>query len=175
ASKYIGRLGEEVERSYGKHAISGEAKKAGQGKSASAGPVVTPRTLTTIRVVAGELPRIVSETEQALLAAGAPIFIRAGMLVRPVIEKMMAADGRKTMVAKLRPFTVPAMLDWTASAAALFERFDARRKRWVTVDPPRAVAEALLAREGLWSIPYVSGAITTPTLRSDGSLLAEKG
>src|SRR5262249_29307248 len=64
ASKYIGRLGEEVERSYGKHAVSGEAKKAGQGKSASAGSVVTPRTLTTIRVVAGELPRIVSETEQ---------------------------------------------------------------------------------------------------------------
>src|SRR5262245_59441818 len=51
----------------------------------------------------------------------------------------------------------------------------ARRKPWVTVDPPRAAAEALLAREGLWSIPYVSGAITTPTLRSDGSLLAEKG
>jgi hypothetical protein len=172
-SKYIGRLREEVERSYNKHAVSGGAKKAGQGKSPSAGLVVTPRTLTTIRVVAGELPRIVSETEQALLAAGAPIFIRAGMLVRPVIEKMMAADGRKTMVAKLRPFTVPAMLDWTASAA-LFERFDARRKRWTTIDPPRAVAEALLAREGLWSIPYVSGVITTPTLRSDGSL-PEKG
>ena len=174
ASKYIGRLREEVERSYNKHAVSAKAKKAGQSKTTSAGPGIASPTLATIRVVAGQLPRIVSETEQALLAAGAPIFIRAGMLVRPVIEKMMAADGRKTMVAKLRPFTVPAMLDWTASAA-LFERFDARRKRWVTVDPPRAAAEALLAREGLWSIPYVSGAITTPTLRSDGSLLAEKG
>ena len=176
ASKYIGRLREEVERSYGKHAVmsSSGKTKTDQNKAAGGAPGVASRTLVTIRVVAGELPRIVSETEQALLAAGAPIFIRAGMLVRPVIEKMMAADGRKTMLAKLRPFTVPAMLDWTASAA-LFERFDARRKRWVTVDPPRAAAEALLAREGLWSIPYVSGVITTPTLRSDGSLLAEKG
>jgi hypothetical protein len=175
ASKYIGRLREEVERSYNKHAVSAKAKKAGQSKTTtSSGPGIASPTLATIRVVAGQLPRIVSETEQALLAAGAPIFIRAGMLVRPVIEKMMAADGRKTMVAKLRPFTVPAMLDWTASAA-LFERFDARRKRWTTIDPPRAAAEALLAREGLWSIPYVSGVITTPTLRGDGSLLAEKG
>ena len=42
-------------------------------------------------------------------------------------------------------------------------------------DPPRQVAEALLARKGLWSVPRVSGVITTPTLRSDGSPLADKG
>jgi RepB DNA-primase from phage plasmid len=169
AAKYSGRLREEVERSYGKHAGNG-----GSGGAGGVSPGVAPRTLPTIRVVAGELPRIVSETEQALLAAGAPIFVRAGVLVRPVIEKMMAADGRKTTIASLCPFTVPAMLDWIASAA-LLERFDARRKRWATIDPPRAVAEALLSRKGLWSTPYVSGVITTPTLRSDGSLLAEKG
>jgi hypothetical protein len=169
AAKYIGRLREEVERSYGKHAGNG-----GAGQATSGSPPVAPRTLPTIHVVAGELPRIVSETEQALLAAGAPIFVRAGMLVRPVTEKVPAADGRKTTIARLRSFTVPAMLDWIASAA-LFERFDARRNRWVTVDPPRAVAEALLAREGNWTFPYVSGIITTPTLRRDGSLLAERG
>jgi hypothetical protein len=174
ACKYAGRLREEVERSYGKHAVTLGNGNADQDKAASGAPGVAPRTLATIRVVAGELPRIVSETEQALLAAGAPIFIRAGTLVRPVIDKMMAADGRKTMLAKLRPFTVPAVLDWAASAA-LFERFDARRKRWSTIDPPRSVAEALLAREGLWTVSYVSGIITTPTLRSDGSLLAKKG
>jgi hypothetical protein len=174
ACKYIGRLREEVERSYGKHAVTLGNGNTDQSNTASGGPSVAPRTLATIRVAAGELPRIVSETEQALLAAGAPIFIRAGTLVRPVIDKIMAADGRKTMLAKLRPFTIPAVLDWAASAA-LFERFDARRKRWSTIDPPRSVAEALLAREGLWTVPYVSGIITTPTLRSDGSLLAEKG
>jgi len=175
AAKYAGRLREEVERSYDKHTTSAPgAGRTKQSKTAPGVPGATPGTLRTIRVVAGELPRIVSEAEQALLAAGAPIFIRAGMLVRPVIEKMMAADGRKTMVAKLRPFVVASMLDWIASAG-LFERFDARRKCWTTVDPPRSVAEALLAREGLWTIPYVSGVITTPTLRSDGSLLAEKG
>jgi hypothetical protein len=174
ACKYIGRLREEVERSYGKHAVTPGNGNTEQSNTASGGPSVAPRTLATIRIAAGELPRIVSETEQALLAAGAPIFIRAGTLVRPVVDKMMAADGHKTMLAKLRPFTVPAVLDWAASAA-LFERFDARRKKWSTIDPPRAVAEALLAREGLWTVPYVSGIITTPTLRSNGSLLAEKG
>jgi hypothetical protein len=39
------------------------------------------------------------QQEQALLASGAPIFSRAGMLVEPVTEDindMIAADGRKT-------------------------------------------------------------------------------
>jgi hypothetical protein len=174
AAKYSGRLREEVERSYSKHAANGGTGPTASGGPAASSPPVAPRTLPTIYVVAGELPRIVSETEQALLAAGAPIFVRAGTLVRPVTEQVPAAGGRKTTIARLRSFTVPAMLDWIASAA-LFERFDARSKRHVAIDPPRAVAEALLAREGNWAFPYVSGVITTPTLRRDGSLLAERG
>jgi hypothetical protein len=170
ARKYAGRVRDEVERSYGKHA-SNEASAADDGSKAD--PDVTPHILPTIRVIAGQLPRVVSETEQALLAAGAPIFFRAGTLVRPCVEKTTAADGRTTTIANLHPFVVPSLLEWMASAA-LFERFNGRRRRWVVIDP-RQVAEALLARKGLWSVPRVSGVITTPTLRGDGSLLAEKG
>ena len=171
ARKYAGRVRDEVERSYGKHA-SNEVSAADDGSKA--GPDVTPHILPTIRVIAGQLPRVVSETEQALLAAGAPIFFRAGTLVRPCVEKATAADGRTTTIANLHPFVVPSLLEWMASAA-LFERFNGRSRRWVVIDPPRQVAEALLARKGLWSVPRVSGVITTPTLRSDGSLLADKG
>ena len=171
ARKYAGRVRDEVERSYGKHA-SNEVSAADDGSKAD--PDVTPHILPTIRVIAGQLPRVVSETEQALLAAGAPIFFRAGTLVRPCVEKTTAADGRTTTIANLHPFVVPSLLEWMASAA-LFERFSGRSRRWVVIDPPRQVAEALLARKGLWSVPRVSGVITTPTLRSDGSLLADKG
>ena len=171
ARKYAGRVRDEVERSYGKHA-SNEVSAADDGSKAD--PDVTPHILPTIRVIAGQLPRVVSETEQALLAAGAPIFFRAGTLVRPCVEKTTAADGRTTTIANLHPFVVPSLLEWMASAA-LFERFNGRSRRWVVIDPPRQVAEALLARKGLWSVPRVSGVITTPILRSDGSLLADKG
>ena len=83
ARKYAGRVRDEVERSYGKHA-SNEVSATDDGSKAD--PDVTPHILPTIRVIAGQLPRVVSETEQALLAAGAPIFFRAGTLVRPCVE-----------------------------------------------------------------------------------------
>ena len=62
----------------------------------------------------GELPRIVNETEDALLASGVPIFSRAGMLVEPVAESMPAADGRKTVVAQLRGVR-PSIPCWSRS------------------------------------------------------------
>jgi hypothetical protein len=178
AHKYAGRIREEVERSYGKHAsnavpvIRDEPDEVGNENGN--GPSVVPRVLPTIRVIAGQLPRVVAEAEQALISAGAPVFCRADTLVRPCVEKTKAADGRSTTIAHLHPFVVASLLEWLASAA-LFEHFDGRRKSWVVIDPPRQVAEALLARKGLWLVPRVSGVITTPTLRSDGSLLADKG
>jgi hypothetical protein len=176
ARKYAGRVRDEIERSYDKHASNVAPNGFGANDEADSGaePDFVSHVSPTIRVIAGQLPRVVSETEQALLVAGAPIFFRAGTLVRPCVEKTTAADGRTTTIANLHPFVVPSLLEWMASAA-LFERFNGRSRRWVVIDPPRQVAEALLARKGLWSVPRVSGVITTPTLRSDGSLLADKG
>ena len=117
---------------------------------------------------------MLTETEEALLATDMPIFSRAGTLVHPVVETIPAADGCKTAVARLRPFCADSLIDWIADVA-LFRRFDARRNRWIDADPPRQVVSSLLAREGRWTIPRVSGIITTPTLRADGSLLANPG
>jgi hypothetical protein len=163
AHKYLGRIRAEVERSYDKH-----------DNLPPSGPGATARALPTIRITAGQMPRAVAATEQALLSAGAPMFFRAGTLVRPCIEKAKASDGRTTTIATLHPFVVPLLLVWMADAA-VFERFDGRRRGWVVIDPPRELAEALLAQKGMWRAPHVSGIITTPTLRADGSLLAAKG
>jgi hypothetical protein len=64
----------------------------------------------TIQVIDGQLLRILNETEDALLASGLPIFSRAGMLVEPVAENMSASDGRKTVVARLRPLSPESFL-----------------------------------------------------------------
>jgi putative DNA primase/helicase len=90
------------------------------------------------------------------------------------VETIPAADNRKTTIARLRPFCADSLIEWIADAA-VFRRFEAKRNQWVDTDPPRQVVVSLLAREGRWTIPRVSGIITTPTLRADGSLLANPG
>ena len=62
--------------------------------------------IPTIRLVAGKLPEIAEEIAHALIAGGAPVFARGGTLVEPVCETMTAADGRKTITARLRPLSI---------------------------------------------------------------------
>jgi hypothetical protein len=128
----------------------------------------------TIQIMDGQLLRILGETEDALLASGLPIFSRAGMLVEPVAESMSAADGRKTVVARLRELSPESFLGPAAESAA-FQKYDRKRNQWVDTDPPLRHVRVILASERRWRFPHVSGIITTPTLRPDGSLLVDPG
>jgi hypothetical protein len=128
----------------------------------------------TIQVMDGQLLRILGETEDALLASGLPIFSRAGMLVEPVAENMSASDGRKTVVARLRPLSPESFLGPAAEAAA-FQKYDRKRNAWVETDPPLHHVRVILASERRWRFPHVTGVISIPTLRPDGSLLADPG
>ena len=127
-----------------------------------------------IRVAGGDLAREADEAERALIGAGLPIFVRAGALVSPVCEEAPAAKDRKTTIARLRKLTVDGIIDWL-SRYAHFQRYDARVKKWVSIDPPERVAKIILSRGGVGRFPQVAAAITTPTLRPDGSILAEPG
>jgi RepB DNA-primase from phage plasmid len=142
AKKYIKRLRKEIERSYAKVANGAAAPLFSSGVSAVSAAAAAPgagsaphHVIPTIRLVDGQLPRAVAETERALLAAGLPIFSRAGTLVEPVSETMVAADGRKTVIARLRPFCPDSLLESVAEAA-IFQRFNRKRNSWVDVDPP---------------------------------------
>ena len=128
----------------------------------------------TVQIMDGQLLRILSETEDALLASGLPIFSRAGMLVEPVAENMSASDGRKTVAARLRPLSPESFLGPAAESAA-FQKYDRKRNAWVDTDPPLRYMRVILASERRWRFPHVTGVITTPTLRPDGSLLAVPG
>jgi hypothetical protein len=59
--------------------------------------------------------------------------------------------------------------------AAGFQKWDHRRKKLVDTDPALHYVRVLLATERRWRLPHVSGIISTPTLRPDGSLFAEPG
>ena len=162
AQKYIKRLRQEIERSYGKVAGAGTATPnigigptaatAGSASApgASAAPHA-PHVIPTIRLVDGQLPRAVEETERALIAAGFPIFARAGTLVEPVSETMIAANGRKTVIARLRALCPDSLLEPVAEAA-IFQRFNRKRNLWVDVDPPLQLVRMILVREQRWTI-----------------------
>ena len=158
---------------------AGPAVAAGSaGSAASAGPApsagTTHHVIPTIRLIPGKLPEIAAAIAQALIAGRAPVFARGGALVEPVSETMAAADGRKTVTARLRPLSVDSML-WPVADAAIFQAFNRKRKAWVDVDPPLQLVRMVLMGERQWAFPRVSGIITTPTLRADGSLLADPG
>lgn len=128
---------------------------------------------SVIIVNPGELDRIATEAERALIAAKITIYQR-GDLVTPVINEVAASGGHKTKVVRLVPVTIPAMLDYLCRSTR-FVKFSPTKGVYVPANPPENLAKIILARAGEWTFPHLAGVITAPTLRPDGSLLAEPG
>ena len=133
-------------------------------------------TRPIIRIVAGELAEITRQAERAILQSGSPIYQRGPFLVRPVVQEVDAAHGRKTKTAQLIPVD-PAYLRLILDEAARWERYSSRgkKKSWVTTDPPADIAKGILSRFGDWQFPPVYGVLTTPTMRPDGTILKDPG
>lgn len=134
----------------------------------------TPKALPTIRVKGGHIASNIEQAEAALLASGLPIFQRAGVLVRPIATEMPAADDTKTEVVLLRPLRKESMIYLLNKYGAVFERFDARSKKWFRIDPPKEIVLGLLQKDQ-WSFPEIAGVITAPTMRPDGTILDQPG
>jgi putative DNA primase/helicase len=130
----------------------------------------------TIRVVKGEIARVVDEAEAALIAVddAAPVLERGGMLVQPIVGQLPATRGRKTESTMLRRLSAANVVYLLNKYAAGFERYDGRAKDFVQIDPPPAVATQLLEK-GKWKFPRVAGVISAPTLRPDGTILDRPG
>ncbi len=127
-----------------------------------------------IRVEAGHLPDIADKAEAAIIEANRPIYRRGTVLVRPVVEEVDAAHGRKATVAVLHEVGPVYLRDLMGRVAA-WEKFNIRKKGYVKADPPAEVAGMILARYGEWSFSPIAGIIATPTLRPDGSIFSEPG
>jgi putative DNA primase/helicase len=85
-----------------------------------------------------------------------------------------AADGRTTIAAGLYVLKHPALIEELARVAE-WQAWDSRSKDWKRINPPSSVAAILAARVGQWRLRSISGVITCPTLRPDGSILSTPG
>jgi len=160
-AKYAKRLPQEVNRAFDKWRAHKRTKPR-------------PGAWPQIYIRGGELPRVVDEAEQALLALNHDLYQRGGLLVRPVLSLLKAADNRETAGWQLVPVTQPYLIE-SLTRAAQFLRFDARAKAWVSVDAPDRVADAYLARQGEWRLPVLIGVTGVPYLSSTGSLCDQPG
>lgn len=134
---------------------------------------VVERGGRTIQIRPDALHIIATDAERALIAADAPLYVRGG-IVKPVLDEMPAAHGRKTKVARLCEVDADCLIDHLSRAAG-WSKFNARKNDWVPADPPKNVASTILSRDGEWQFRRLSGIITTQTLRPDGTLLLDAG
>lgn len=134
---------------------------------------VVERGGRNIQIRPDALHIIATDAERALLAADAPLFVRGGIM-KPVLDEMPAAKGRKTKVARLCEVDVDCMVDHLSRSAS-WTKFNARKNDWSPADPPKNVAATILSRDGEWQFRRLAGVITTPTLRPDGTILSAPG
>jgi hypothetical protein len=129
-----------------------------------------------IEVRVGELPRMVREAEDALIARKG-IYQRGGQLVRIIkLEEAAKQYGVKREAGSIVITPVTAdYLTLTLAKAAEFSRWDARKRAPRAADPPKGIASLLMACAGEWRLPGLAGLVTAPTLRADGSLLNTPG
>jgi hypothetical protein len=131
--------------------------------------------LPIIRIKAGKLTEIIDAAEKALLDIGADLYQRGGAVVRAITAKFKTDSGEDY---GLRSVLVePAHVVERMTGAARWQKFDDRRgkdDKWVAADCPSRIAEMYLARKQ-WGLRPLTGIITAPTLRADGSILDKAG
>ena len=129
----------------------------------------------TIRLVAGEIERIVDEAEIALIKANRGLYQRDNKIVFVAYSPAKTSTGEDTVTIQILERGEHALIVDMA-AAANFERFDKRSKDWVAADPPISIVKAL-QQHGLGKLrfPILHGVITAPTMRADGSILSCAG
>lgn len=112
----------------------------------------------------------------AMRKAGVPFYQRDRQLVRIVMIKAKTADGETLEVPGIMPVNLP-MMARAMGQSAQWKRIVAKKKaiEETRVDPPKDVVEQALAMAGEWPFPTLSGVISTPTMRPDGTILDKAG
>jgi putative DNA primase/helicase len=154
----------------------GNDQGGGQEPPAAAAPS-DPTDKPMIRIEPGTLHEMTMSAMQALVDLNVNIFQRGGKLVRPAPVKGIDSKGRSVHTSVLvevdKVFlrkTLCENIDWF--------RKDGRVKKgdpWKKADAPKEIAEMIISMTGLWTFRTISGIISTPTLRFDGTILREQG
>jgi hypothetical protein len=128
----------------------------------------------TIRVVAGDIHDVVDQAEAALVADELGIYQRGAFIVRPGLARIAVSNDRTAIAQRLFPVGEHALME-AMTDAARWEKFDGRSEDWVQTDAPMKVVMVYLDRVGHWRLPVLTGIVNAPTLRPDGSILADPG
>lgn len=124
------------------------------------------RMKPTIRVVPGEIHRIVDASEREL-AYARRFYQRGGLIVTVVTDP-------QTREARVQEISLPALVRALAGAAS-WEKYDVRSQDWARVDPPPRHAGVLFDSTSYNYLPVLHGLTRQPYLRSDGSLMMTAG
>jgi hypothetical protein len=120
-----------------------------------------------IRVVAGDLHRVVDAAEKELANRGRH-YQSGGLIVSVSTDP---ASGDPSIV----PTSAPA-LTRELSVAATWEKYDGRAKDWVRCDPPTRHAAILYDAQSFRYLPPLAGVVRQPYFReSDGELITQAG
>ena len=124
------------------------------------------RHKTTIRMIPGEMDRVVDAAELALALRG-QYYQYGGLIVRVVREPDTHNDIIKAATANT--------LTRALSICASWERYDAREKDFVVSDPGTKYVKVLHEAEQYTHLPLLRGLTRQPYLREDGSLMQVAG
>src|SRR6516165_2019187 len=108
----------------------------------------------------------------ALFEAKAEIYQRGGRLMRPIVEEMIDGKGRRIKSASLVELDA-AYLKHLLGTTMRWQR--TTRDGIRSTGPGVEIPKAILAMRGSWPFPALTGLLSTPTLRADGSLLNQPG
>lgn len=124
----------------------------------------------------GDMHKAITRVERHLLDDKVPFFDRGGALVRPIVDEVQSIDGRTLKSARLTPITAPYLMKHMSASIRIMTYKKAKDDFIkVKIDPPSLVASGILANSGDWGFQKISGIITAPTLRRDGSILWKEG
>jgi len=124
------------------------------------------RMKPTIRVLPGELNRVVDAAEREL-AQSQRHYQRGGLIVTVITDP-------GTYETRVQEISQPALVRALAGAAT-WERFDGRSEDWVRADPPSRHAAVLFDASSYPHLPVLNGLTRQPYLRPDGSLMMATG
>jgi hypothetical protein len=130
-------------------------------------PVSDARNKPLIRIIAGDLHRVVDAAEKVLASRGR--HYQSGGLIVSVSSDPSTGDP------SIIPTSSPA-LTRELSRAATWERFDARAGAWARVDPPARHTNVLFDAQNFRYLPPLAGLARQPYFReADGELVTQPG
>lgn len=127
-------------------------------------PIAEARNMPVIRLVAGQISKIVSVAEFELAKTGKH-YQRGGLIVSVFTDP----GTEETSIRELNPQNLVLRL----SEVAIWERINGRS--WEVVDPPQRHSRILYDSASFATLPVLLGLSRQPYLRPDGSLMTVAG